>query len=638
MKLTTYARAIAIKAMNSRKFNKKLAKSYVSLFLVFVLGIGSVAAWFTDTSKAYVESDILKLESASALRVNKGKQISNKFYIDDFFLEEASSVDGRNIFFPLTGSFTNNTSEMLFREGTAGDKRIKQKTVDGDQVNYYTHYVYKDIELTGTSDPTDVYIKSYEIKVEKSPGSKTFDVYRDELDIGYSEKTDASTGTTYKVPVSQSFAPECPIRIAFIQDSARDPKVIDPSARVIDYVTDTEAVESVNEEGSPTTKMTSVDSFSSYYYKNKPIIILTGKRAQTVTMVAWLEGTSTSCKDSYMGRKISIDVDIESNFPDMETITFVDRTKGDDDSTLNNTMYWVSNDDPIIALSYKDPFNTEEDRYKTVIMQPVEGSAVEGSNNKPTQWTAKIPKRATADISFYRLSKAADKATKGENYGTVYNAWHTYKNVNLQLTERARTKFLDSNNGDNGKLQESRVLKDSNGKSYNSLVYTAIHGNGYSKTTVTSERLQPGVGYWDYKAVGEEPTSPTTPPVVTGKAKVELKFDEHDVAPFINQNMSQNGYEMYVYTQDEEGNEARYQMSLIQNETKQYTTGVVQMNNGWSITKIVLVKPSDSSGNKTLYAETPYTEISGSTNYTMNYTYQPEYLAGDSLPHIKRVS
>ena len=74
MKLTTYARAIAIKAMNSRKFNKKLAKSYVSLFLVFVLGIGSVAAWFTDTSKAYVESDILKLESASALRVNKRRR------------------------------------------------------------------------------------------------------------------------------------------------------------------------------------------------------------------------------------------------------------------------------------------------------------------------------------------------------------------------------------------------------------------------------------------------------------------------------------------------------------------------------------------------------------------------------------
>lgn len=80
---------------------------------------------------ASINSQVFSLESSAALRVNDGQEdLSNHLVVKDFKLEEASSVDGRNMFFPSEGNFKDSTSAMKFREGTAGDRN---KT-----------YVYKD--------------------------------------------------------------------------------------------------------------------------------------------------------------------------------------------------------------------------------------------------------------------------------------------------------------------------------------------------------------------------------------------------------------------------------------------------------------------------------------------------------------
>ena len=90
---------------------KKLTASYLSIFLVFMLLISSTLAWFTVNDTADISSDTFTMESVSGLRVNDGEDLKNHISIENLVLSEASSVDGRNMYFPTTGTFTNNTSE-----------------------------------------------------------------------------------------------------------------------------------------------------------------------------------------------------------------------------------------------------------------------------------------------------------------------------------------------------------------------------------------------------------------------------------------------------------------------------------------------------------------------------------------------
>lgn len=91
------------------------------------------------------------------MRVNKGEEIRNTITVKQAKLKEASSVDGRNMFFPVDRGYGDkgqsvDTSEMKFREGTVGDKN------DG--------YIYSDFTLTGqTGGQVEVYVKSYKVEV-----------------------------------------------------------------------------------------------------------------------------------------------------------------------------------------------------------------------------------------------------------------------------------------------------------------------------------------------------------------------------------------------------------------------------------------------------------------------------------------
>lgn len=469
MKFKTILNALSTKAGKRGPIGKRLARSYVSLFLVLILGVSSTLAWFTEREAAHLKSDNLEFQSASSLRINKDKYSANKITIPAFTLDEASSLDGRNIYFPVGESFTSNTAEMFFREGNRGDENV--------------HYVYKDFELKGTSGNTPVYIKSYKIQVGN-------DIYEDELKV-----EDDAQGK----PNKQVKPPDhCPVRLAFIADSGVKPVVIDPSAQVVDYVDNTPgAVSLVDENGVPTLEASypnyNWNSFSTYYYEHTPLFIIPGGQKLNVTLVVWLEG-SLEDLDSYKDKQISVDIDIESNFAAMDTIKFVDASVGDDDPS-DSARYWVSDKDAqgypiILACSYEDPYSDEAPkRWKTVIMrQTKQGQkGVTGG-----EWECEIPKKATTNISFYRLT-----GQNGSSQATIYNAWYTRTGVMGMINSNINNSTWLTN----GNLQESRTFFDSSTNTNdNALVYTAIHGNGYSSTSVESERLSPCVGYWNFTA------------------------------------------------------------------------------------------------------------------------------------------
>lgn len=443
---------------------KKLAISYVSLFLVFTLVLVTTVAWFTVKDTASINSQAFSLESSAALRVNDGQEdLSNHLVVKGFKLEEASSVDGRNMFFPSEGNFKDSTSAMKFREGTAGDRN---KT-----------YVYKDFKLNADSDMTNVYVKGYNITIVSADGKTVLGKFDGSTEIIRNDKG---------VPVDQKVYDPCPLRLAFITDSSKTPTVIDPSALIDEHAKNYNAVSSTNMDGSPATKLSSCKTFSDFYfYSGESLFTLLGQKPLDVTLVAWFEGAyeDQSVYDKYAGAKVTIDVELESNYNDMEAITFIDKTRGDKDE---NTP-WIKTDDCIVTMQYKDTDKTQ----KTVVMKYL--GQVGGYNT----WTAALPKDVTTDISFFRFSTTNN---------IIYNSWHTKVGVSGELSPTAQKWIVD--NDDLYELQESRIVNGNR-----SLVYTARRGNGYGKTDTTAERLSPCIGYWDYNPGGS--TVETTVPSVT---------------------------------------------------------------------------------------------------------------------------
>lgn len=453
---------------------KKLAISYVSLFLVFTLVLVTTVAWFTVKDRASINSQAFSLESSAALRVNDGQEdLSNHLVVKGFKLEEASSVDGRNMFFPSEGNFKDSTSAMKFREGTAGDRN---KT-----------YVYKDFKLNADSDMTNVYVKGYNITIVSADGKTVLGKFDGSTEIIRNDKG---------VPVDQKVYDPCPLRLAFITDSSKTPTVIDPSALIDEHAKNYNAVSSTNMNGSPATKLSSCKTFSDFYfYSGESLFTLLGQKPLDVTLVAWFEGAyeDQSVYDKYAGASVTIDVELESNYNDMEAITFIDKTRGD----KGENTPWIKTDDCIVTMQYKDTDTTQ----KTVVMKYL--GSVDGYNT----WTAALPKDVTTDISFFRFSTTNN---------IIYNSWHTKDNVNNELSPTAQGWIV--NNEDLYPLQESRIVNGNR-----SLVYTARRGNGYGKTDNTAQRLSPCIGYWDYSPGGStvETTTPSTTTPTSGGGSSE---------------------------------------------------------------------------------------------------------------------
>lgn len=485
---------------------KKLAISYVSLFLVFTLVLVTTVAWFTVKDTASINSQAFSLESSAALRVNDGQEdLSNHLVVKGFKLEEASSVDGRNMFFPSEGNFKDSTSAMKFREGTAGDRN---KT-----------YVYKDFKLNADSDMTNVYIKGYNITIVSADGKTVLGKFDGSTEIIRDDKG---------VPVDQKVYDPCPLRLAFITDSSKTPTVIDPSALIDEHAKNYNAVSSTNMVGSPATKLSSCKTFSDFYfYSGESLFTLLGQKPLDVTLVAWFEGAyeDQSVYDKYAGASVTIDVELESNYNDMEAITFIDKTRGD----KGENTPWIKTDDCIVTMQYKDTDATQ----KTVVMKYL--GSVDGYNT----WTAALPKDVTTDISFFRFSTTNN---------IIYNSWHTKDNVNNELSPTAQGWIV--NNEDLYPLQESRIVNGNR-----SIVYTAQRGNGFGKTDNTAQRLSPCIGYWDYSPSGStvETTapSPTTPTSGGGSSEdpevnTGVYLNIPDTKQWLRNYLTSGAYEPYV--------------------------------------------------------------------------------------------
>ncbi|WP_418815578.1 hypothetical protein [Ruminococcus bromii] len=505
---------------------KKVTTSYVALFLVLSIFAVSTFSWFTIRDTATIDSDPFSLESAAGMRVNKGEEIRNTITVKQAKLKEASSVDGRNMFFPVDRGYGDkgqsvDTNEMKFREGTVGDKN--------------NGYIYSDFTLTGqTGGQVEVYVKSYKVQVHNRNTNKD-EVYDGATHITVDNNSKPSTYLAYQNP--------CPIRIAFIRNSAEASTVIDPTAIIDNYADECQAVSSVNSLGSATTTKAKGRSFSDYYFgTGAPLFTLDGLKSQNITMVAWLEATGENC-DAYEGQDVSITVELESNWKDMEYVTFVDKTKGDADNDENTELRWVGNAGCFLVMTYYDENFANP---KSVVM-----SESKSDGNKPIEWIAYLPKDKITNISFMRYSKVKEKikldGTNDVEVGRIYNVWHTTAEVNTWIAanksgngKKAYDWSLDINK--NG-LQTYRT-DDGTATGNKENTYYAVHGNGYGDTPTVVENVAPCIGYWGTKYANSsggsvEPTTTEQLPI-TGEtyARADIQIDYN---LWLNEYNSYNG-------------------------------------------------------------------------------------------------
>ena len=505
---------------------KKVTTSYVALFLVLSIFAVSTFSWFTIRDTATIDSDPFSLESAAGMRVNKGEEIRNTITVKQAKLKEASSVDGRNMFFPVDRGYGDkgqsvDTNEMKFREGTVGDKN--------------NGYIYSDFTLTGqTGGQVEVYVKSYKVQVHNRNTNKD-EVYDGATHITVDNNSKPSTYLAYQNP--------CPIRIAFIRNSAEASTVIDPTAIIDNYADECQAVSSVNSLGSATTTKAKGRSFSDYYFgTGAPLFTLDGLKSQNITMVAWLEATGENC-DAYEGQDVSITVELESNWKDMEYVTFVDKTKGDADNDQNTELRWVGNAGCFLVMTYYDE-NFQNP--KSVVM-----SESKSDGNKPIEWIAYLPKDKITNISFMRYSKVKEKikldGTNDVEVGRIYNVWHTTADVNTWIAANksgnGEKAFNWSHEINKNGLQTYRTDNGTaTGNKENT--YYAVHGNGYGDTPTVAENVAPCIGYWGTKYANSsggsvEPTTTEQLPI-TGEtyARADIQIDYN---LWLNEYNSYNG-------------------------------------------------------------------------------------------------
>lgn len=505
---------------------KKVTTSYVALFLVLSIFAVSTFSWFTIRDTATIDSDPFSLESAAGMRVNKGEEIRNTITVKQAKLKEASSVDGRNMFFPVDRGYGDkgqsvDTSEMKFREGTVGDKN--------------NGYIYGDFTLTGqTGGQVEVYVKSYKVEVKNKNTGNT-EVYDGATHITVDGNSKPSTYLAYQNP--------CPIRIAFIRNSAEASTVIDPTAIIDNYADECQAVSSVNSLGSATTTKAKGRSFSDYYFgTGAPLFTLDGLKSQNITMVAWLEATGENC-DAYEGQDVSITVELESNWKDMEYVTFVDKTKGDADNDQDTELRWVGNAGCFLVMTYYDE-NFQNP--KSVVM-----SESKSDGNKPIEWIAYLPKDKITNISFMRYSKVKEKikldGTNDVEVGRIYNVWHTTADVNTWIAANksgnGEKAFNWSHEINKNGLQTYRTDNGTaTGNKENT--YYAVHGNGYGDTPTVAENVAPCIGYWGTKYANSsggsvEPTTTEQLPI-TGEtyARADIQIDYN---LWLNEYNSYNG-------------------------------------------------------------------------------------------------
>ena len=108
----------------------------IAIIEVIILICVSTFAWFVFADNNQVNTDIISVEPDSGLEIDFNDANENDYvniwnYLNEFQFEPVTSLDGRNVFVPTTGTLNAiDTSNIKFREATVNDMNSKYINID----------------------------------------------------------------------------------------------------------------------------------------------------------------------------------------------------------------------------------------------------------------------------------------------------------------------------------------------------------------------------------------------------------------------------------------------------------------------------------------------------------------------------
>ncbi len=300
--------------MNHKIKLNKLIYSVVALALTVVLLITTSFSWLMSNFTSEVKnSNYITISADAGLEMNYGDQDNNQgtINIENVKLSECSSVDGRNFFFPLSNyassgdkEFVNNTntSDLVFREGTANDKNSK--------------YISVDFTLSAQSE-TKVWLSNESRISCTNAGNKTANA----------------------------------IRIGFVENKIGGKTTVFDNSQFIEDAEKNNAVKKLSALGEASTEVCNVRSFNEFMFGNEndnTLFEIAAGETLKVTMNIWLEGTDEDCTSKVLDLSdLQIFVKFSTSFEEVRTIYFIDHTleKWVDDDVDEGKCYVFAVDD-----------------------------------------------------------------------------------------------------------------------------------------------------------------------------------------------------------------------------------------------------------------------------------------------------
>lgn len=341
--------------IDRRKSLRWLLMSVVSFIVVFTLLTGMSFSWFTLKVSELNASEFV-LDCSKGLRVNDTGTSQLSFQTSPKELTPASSVTGRNLYFPTDGSdFSSTTETMTFRSANAGDKN--------------QNYIQIDFTLTAQQNHTALYINA----------DKTSILVKSVNENDFTVSQAASLRAALWSSTAEGGVPNTPI-------------VFNPTASTV-Y---TAAVADVDRSSGAfiASGRQVAHAFSEYAFGGTPVATLSKGVATEFSYIIWLEGTDPKCTDKIISKDIQVNLAFTTSWDKTQTIRF--EATPDIKSKLDDKTYSLS-------LYYFD-LDNENKEVNTSEFNMYEVSA--DSNNK--QWYCNIPGDMRMNISFILRPRSAD--------------------------------------------------------------------------------------------------------------------------------------------------------------------------------------------------------------------------------------
>lgn len=385
-------KSVAGYAKSDKRTLSQLIVSIISLTMAVVVIVTMTFSWFSIKTSVLTAKNFT-LDCGKGLRVND-TGTTELSYSDtkDKNIIPASSVDGRNLFFPTDGSdFSSNTESMTFRSANVGDKNV--------------NYIQIDFTLTAQQNHTALYINDKKTSIRVAD-KKTLQE-EDHSESDWSIPRAAALRSALWSSTAEAGVPNTPIvfnptsstlRTAAVQDVDRSTGAFISSGRQVAH------------------------AFSEYAYGGTPVATLSKGIETHFSYIIWLEGTDPKCTDSIIKAKdIEVKLAFSTSWDKTQTIRFEDATSAGDLGE-NNTVSSLINSGYSLSLRY-DEVNSNNSITATN-MEFTMYKVSDLTDNKI--WSCNIPGDMRKNISF--ILRPPSSNSNGQIYKFTYDSKNSGNN------------------------------------------------------------------------------------------------------------------------------------------------------------------------------------------------------------------